>query len=151
MPRKRQQAAKPYQRRPGSKSGFVQLFYDLLGSEAFHDLTPKQKLLYVYCARESHGRAMADHGGDERLFYMNRALRVECHGLYAEGDKRGFERDMQALIEHGFVDCVQSNYKSRERNLYRLSARWNAWGQPSFSIPDEVMTTHMRLERSKRG
>lgn len=149
MPRKRRQTAKPYQARSGGKSGFIRLFYDLLDSEAFHDLTPKQQILLVFCIRESHGRAMADNGGDERLFYMNRALRVEKHGLYADTDKRGFERDMAALIEHGFVDCVQSNYRSRERNLYRLSARWNMWGQPAFSVPDSVKTTHMRLAESR--
>jgi len=147
--RKRKQGVKLWQRRAGGKTGFAQLYYDLLDSDAFHDLTARQKMLYVYSVRESHGRAAAENGADERLFYMNKALRSERHHLYATSDKRGFERDMAALIEHGLVDCVISGYKNRERNLYRLSARWHNWGSPSFSMPDDVLTTHMRLQRAK--
>ena len=138
MPRKRSTPRKVWQRRAGGSAQFAQIYHDLLDSPAFHSLSDKQKLLYVYCVRETHGDAMRDaQGQDERLFYMNAELRTR-HGLYAESDTRGFERDVAALIESGFVDCLESNYRTRTKNLYRLSGRWCQWGGPEFIFPEDA-------------
>ena len=151
---RKSQTRKPYQRRANSRAGFVPLYYDLLDSPAFHDLTPRQKVLYVYCARESHGRAMgeAENRGeakDETLFYMNKGLRSKVHEIYPESDTRCFREDMAALVEHGFVDCVQSGLEKRENNLFRLSGRWNHWGTSAFSVPKEIKTTYMLRQEQK--
>lgn len=154
MSRRKKQPPKSYQRRSNGSSHFIQLFDDLLDSKAFHSLSARQKILYVYCLRESHGTAMRDNApeggqGDERLFYMNRGLRVKVHELYSESDTRGFERDMGALVSVGLVDCVSSGYAAREKSVYRLSARWWHYGTRAFSLPDEVKTTHMLIEEDK--
>lgn len=145
---------KAHQRRPNSSTRFVQVYHDLLDSPAFQDLTAQQKTLYVYCILESHGKAMVENQKtrlDERLFYMNKQLYVHVHKLYSEKDTRGFNRDMAALITHGLIDCVESNYKRRKKNLYRLSQRWHNWGTDAFEMPEEVMTNHMRIARAKRN
>ena len=152
MARKRKQPVKSWQRRPTASGHFQLLYDDLLDSPAFHDLSPKQKVLLIYCIRESHGAAMRENApeggkGDERMFYMNRALRIH-HGLYAESDTRGFRRDMSALISHGFVDCLRSGYERRERSIFRLSARWNIWGTSDFTVPDNVRLGHIALGES---
>lgn len=151
---RRKQPVKSWQRRPKGKSGFTPLFYDLLDSEAFTSLTAKQQSLYVFCCRESHGSAMRDNAvgggeGDERLFYMNRGLYVTKYQLYGANDKRGFARDMAALIGHGLVDCVSSGLATRERNVYRLSSRWHHYGTSAFSMPDSLKSTHMLIEEDK--
>ena len=153
MPR-RKQPVKSWQRRPKGKSGFAAMYYDLLDSEAYTSLTAKQKTLYLYCCRESHGAAMRDNAidggeGDERLFYMNRGLYTTKYRLYGQSDKRGFARDMAALIAHGLVDCVSSGLATRERNLYRLSSRWHHYGTPAFSMPDGLKSTHMLIEEHR--
>lgn len=151
MGRKKGCSSKPYQRRATGATGFACLYYDLLDSAAFHDLAPRQKVLYVYCVRESHGRAMRDSASmDESLFYMNAGLRSKYHELYSPNDTRCFERDMSALIMHGFIDCLQSNFKSREKNVYCLSSRWHKWGTDAFEVPDSVMTNHMKIERGRK-
>ncbi len=148
MARKRKQVVNGWQRRPQGSKHFLQVYDDLLDSASFHDLTARQVRLYLYCVRESHGAAMRDNAknggtGDQRLFYMNQSLRTDVHELYPKSDTRGFERDMQSLIEHGFVDCVKSGYAGREKSVYRLSARWHEWGLPGYEVPDSVKTVHM--------
>ena len=151
-PKNRKQAREPYQRRANSSSRFVRLFHDMLDSVAFHELTAKQKELYVYCLREAHGKATADDPNhDETLFYMNRAQAVDVHGLYSKKDFRGLRRDMAALVSHGFVDVVRNGYATREKTLYRLSGRWNNWGSEAFSMPESVKSTHMLIEQLKGG
>ena len=149
---RKKQSYRPYQRRANAdKTGFARLFYDLLDDPAFRDLTPRQRLLYVYCVRESHNDNTMTEGKpfDESLFLMNRAKRKE-HGVYGATDTRQFERDMSELIRHGFVDAVSSGYATKKPNIYRLSARWHNWGTPSFSMPESAMSTHMLIERSKQ-
>ena len=151
MSRKKSPPRKPYQRRQGSSNQFVALYYDLLDSDAWRSLTPMQQRLYVICCRESHNTKTTPEGGtfDERLFFMNKALRTTVHRLYPPSDTRRFKHDMAQLIATGFCDCVQSNYKSREPNLYRLSARWGAWGTDKFELPESVMTNYMKRCQSK--
>ena len=154
MSRRKKQPVKSYQRRSNGSSHFVQVFDDLLDSKAFHALSARQKALYLYCLRESHGAAMRDNApeggqGDERLFYMNKAVRTEVHELYAKSDTRGFERDMAALVAVGLVDCVTSGYEKREKTVYRLSSRWWHYGTRAFSLPKEVKTTHMLIVEDK--
>lgn len=154
MGRRKKQPPKPYQRRPHGSSHFMQLYDDLLDSKAYHALSARQKVLYLYCVRESHGQAMRDNApeggmGDERLFYMNRALRVEVHELYAKSDTRGFERDMAALVSVGLVDCVTSGYAAREKSVYRLSSRWHHYGTRAYSLPESCKTLHMKIAEDK--
>ena len=151
MPRRKQQPRKPYQRRAGSSNQFIAIYYDLIDSEAWRSLSPMQQRLYIVCVRESHNAKTTPEGGtfDERLFFMNKALRTTVHKLYPPSDTRRFKHDMAKLIEVGFVDCVHSNYKSREPNLYRLSARWGAWGTDSHELPDDVMTNYMLRQRTE--
>ena len=154
MPRRRKSkhTFEPYEKSPNGANAFVRLCFEMLDSPAFHDLTASQKALYLYCLRESHGSATRDDANhDVALFYMNHALRTKVHGLYSAGDTRGFDRDMAALIEHGFVDCVKSGYKSRDKNIYRLSSRWLHWNTKAFSLPNNVMTTNMLRKRAQEA
>lgn len=154
MPRRKKQPPKPFQRRPSGSRHFIQLYDDVLDSKAFHSLSARQKVLYVYCVRESYGAAMRDSAkgsakGNPALFYMNKALRTEVHELYAKSDTRCFERDMAALVGAGLVDCVRSGYERREKTVYRLSSRWWHFGTCAYSLPDSVKTTHQLIEEGK--
>lgn len=147
---RKKQTYQPHQRRPNSSVAFVQVFHDMLDSPAFHDLTAKQVQLFLYCLRETHGRATADDPQhDTARFYFNRHLQTVVHELYAPSDYRGFERDMQSLIEHGFCDMVSSGYATKEKNVYRLSSRWHHWGSKAFSMPESCMSTHQKIARRK--
>lgn len=159
---RRSSTTKLWLQRPGSKKNFVQLYHDMLDSPAFHDLSGSQAKLFLYCRREAFGRAQSDYesgnieglsfsGESSRLFYLNEALVKKQHKLYNANDKRGFRRDMEALVSHGFVDVVLNRAVSHKPNVYALSTRWTKWGTEEFSTPDSVKTTHMlNLERDAK-
>lgn len=149
MARKNKPSYKPWQRRRFSSNKFTPIFADLWTSDAFTSLTDKQQALYIDCTLESYGLASNDTGRGEEFFYMNGGLRSDKYKRYPRSDSRCFERDIEALIEHGFVDCVQSGFNTRQKNLYKLSDRWHKWGMPDFKVPDDVKTRHMK--RSERG
>lgn len=136
---------------------FFRVHTDMLESPAYKDLSPMQKILLIHCKNEAHGRAQADEKkrtgkpAAESLFYMNRGLYVSKFNLYSEGNYKGFRRDMAALIEHGFVDCVRSGYSERTQSLYRLSGRWKSYGSSGYKVPEEVKTNFMRGDNYRAG
>ena len=147
---RRVRGGRPWQCTGQKRDKFVQLYMSRLLSPACRDLTDKQLRLLLCCELEAHGAASKANNPDDgsapydaSLFYMNRRLYVDRYGLYGKNDRRGFQRDMAALIEHGFVDCVKSGYAEKVKNLYRLSQRWRQWGTESFKMPESAKTTHM--------
>lgn len=131
--------------------GYVSIYRDLLLSNAYMTLTPKQKALYTACVSETHGNATKEHAiatggtGDTRLFFMNRQLYVDKYGLYAPTDRRGPRRDLAALVDHGLIDCVYQGFAAKEKNTYRLSSRWQDYGKPGYKVPDSVKTLHQQI------
>ena len=88
---------------------------------------------------------------DPAYFTFNKAKwqKDGLYGLYSNSGQ--FYRDIKALIEHGFIDCVQSGYSTRTKSLYKFSTRWQLWGTENFTVPTSVMTTSMLRELNKEG
>jgi len=164
MSRKKTKRTVPYHaRRPGcTSSQHVEIFFDMLDSPAFHDLTRSQVALFLYCKRSTHGSATRDYyeGRFEgkltltepeavSIFYMNFAQVSKTYELYPESSKRCFRDDMAALIEHGFVDTILNGSGQRKKIVYMLSSRWHKWGTPDFEVPERCMTEHMARARRK--
>ena len=116
-------------KRKGRRQSYCPIYTNLLTSPAYIDLTSAQKALYIAC----RDREMYPHpqetgtAADDRLFYMNRALYVKTYRLYAENNKRGFFRDIKALISHGFISVYRSGKTTRTKNIYSYSSRWKEW------------------------
>ena len=72
---------------------------------------------------------------------MNRYKFVEKYKLYSDGNRKAFHTDMDALIEHGFIDCVISGKQARMKSLYKYSDRWKKWGTPEYVITPNHRTT----------
>ena len=127
------------------------LYRDLLLSDAYMSLTPKQKALFTCCVAESHGGATKDHAiatggtGDTLLLYMNKSLYTTKYQLYKANDKRGPRRDLAALINAGLIDCVHQGFAEKSKNVYRLSSRWQDYGKPDYRVPNNCKTLHMLI------
>lgn len=67
--------------------------------------------------------------------------------LYKVGSARLFYEDMEQLILKGLVDCVHPGKLTKTKNVYRLSDRWQRFGQDDYTVPLDVMTTQMRRQR----
>jgi hypothetical protein len=89
---------------------------DLLMSQAWHNLTLKQKELYLYCVAESKDNC--------EYFEFNKSKWNSIYGLYTDSGQRHFYKDMKALVENGFVEIVKSGKTTREKNIYRCIDRW---------------------------
>ena len=150
MGRRRKKTPVPSCYSANPSTGFVSLYRDLILSDAYMALTPKQQSLYICCCAETHGNACADHAKatgitDPRLFYMNKELYTNKYKLYAPTDRRGPRRDLAALVNVGLIDTVHLGFASKERNTYRLSSRWQNYGKEGYVVPNSSKTLHMLI------
>ena len=101
------------------------IYRSMLLHPACKDLTASQFRLYVYCKSELYGKNRHDLDGfpayvreDPAYFTFNKAKwqKDGLYGLYSNSGQ--FYRDIKALIEHGFIDCVQSGSVVGNRKLH---------------------------------
>lgn len=109
------------------------IYESLLTSEAFKNLTVKQRLLYIYCKSQYYGHRKPEkdfpdiddfQGAD--LFYLNWAS-VQKYGLYTKTMHSNFYKDMGQLITHGFISRVSSGKHSKSKTIYKFSSGWHTW------------------------
>ncbi len=102
------------------------IFESMLRSPAYMNLTDKQRCLYVVCKAQFFGKRKPskDFGNgvfDDQCFYLNWES-VQHYGLYKH--HANFYKDINMLIEAGFIDRVASGAGKREKSVYRYSDRW---------------------------
>lgn len=146
----------PYQKKPFESTGIsndvsANVYISMLTSPAWLNLTAQQKTLYIYCKLQLYAEKRKPTD-DPATFTMNQAKWSGKYKLYQTNNFKGFSRDMTALIEHGFVACVESGAYTRTRSIYRLSSMWQKWGTEAFEISPSEMTLSMtRKRRAERG
>lgn len=99
---------KPYEKKQFESTGTssdtsANIYMSMLMSKAWTQLTAAQKTLYLYCKAQYYAEKKKPDG-DSLCFTMNQAKWQGLYGLYTTANKRGFYRDMNALIEYGFID-----------------------------------------------
>lgn len=114
----------------------TRIFESMLLADAFADLTSKQKILYIYCKAQWFGKkkpkddeVLKDLGlfQDDDCFYF--PLRTAtAYGLYNKSTHSNFYKDMQALIDHGFIERVSAG-RFKQKSIYRYSDRWKTWNE----------------------
>lgn len=106
-------------RKPGSPAAtgekYVGITLTMIQSEAWQNLTGKAVKLYLAMRLQYNGE-------NENGFYFNRALYQKHFKLYSNGTQ--FNKDLQRLIDNGFIDCKERNWTTRTKNLYAFSDRW---------------------------
>lgn len=127
------------QGRTKRSEAFASIYHSMLTSPAYMDLTHRQRDLYTYCKLQYYGESPT--GSPE--FTMNRCKWNERYRLYSEGNSNAFYKDMEALINHGFVDCIFQGGAVKKKNRYRLSDRWRDFGTDKFKMPPQCMTAAM--------
>lgn len=102
---------------------FVRLTDNMLKSAAWANLTLRQQGLYLYCkAKYKHQKPV---GGviveaDIKNFII---ARDEILRLY--GSPSTFAKDRDALIENGFIVCVENGRTSWTPNVYAFTDGWH--------------------------
>ena len=133
---------------PTKKSGgkvkdvSANIYISMLQSQAWHNLTYKQKELYLYCKAQYYGESKSknehltakekeceENIDISKRFTMNKSKWCEIYGLYTESTQRHFYTDMKALIQNGFVKALEKGKRSRTKNIYEFSDKWREQGK----------------------
>lgn len=102
------------------------IYLSMLVHPNFLALNPKQKTLYLYCKAQYYGQSgkKSADATDQTKFYFNRELWQNEYKLYNKGNERAFYKDIQALIDYGFIRKIESGKCTRTKNIYQLSSEW---------------------------
>ena len=112
--------------------------YSMLISPAFKDLTPRQRMLYIYAKTQYFGaksRPKSDYPDIEeyktdngrKYFYLNHFLLSNVFGLYPKSNTRDLYADTNKLIEHGFIKQVSNGKINQKRSIFTYSDEWKEW------------------------
>ena len=124
------------------------IYESMLKSDAWFDLTATQKVLFLVCKAQYYCQKKKPDGNRFR-FTMNRNKWLNEYKLYSEGNQAGFYRDMEALIEKGFIKCEFCGAFTRTRNIYEYSDKWRLYKTPEFMILPTEMTLRMQRKLKK--
>lgn len=118
------------------------IYISMLMSKAWHNLTEKQKELYLYCKAQYYAekktnsehltiqeKELKTNASIEMRFTMNKSKWCDIYGIYSENGKRHFYKDIQALVDNGFIDIIQNGKTNRTKNIYEFSDKWATLGQ----------------------
>jgi hypothetical protein len=117
------------------------IYLSMLMSQAWHDLSLKQKELYLYCKAQYFGeqKKESEHKTNNEIqqeinanlsirFTMNKSKWCEIYHLYSDSGQRHFYKDMKSLVDNGFIKVVESGKTSRTKNIYEFSDKWREKG-----------------------
>lgn len=124
---------KAFESSGASKDTSANIYESMLKSAAFMDLTPRQRLLYVYCKAQFYGKRKPGKDfpdieqlqGDD-LFYFPMQTAVD-YGLYTRNNHKNFYRDMKELEKHGFIKTVINGKIHKTKSVYQYSGNWKFW------------------------
>ena len=117
------------------------IYLSMLLSQSWHELSLKQKELYLYCKAQYYGEKKSENehktnneiqkGIDANLsirFTMNKSKWCEIYHIYSSNAQRHFYEDMKVLAEKGFISVVENGKQSRTKNIYEFSDKWREKG-----------------------
>ena len=126
------------------------IYLSMLTSPAFMDLSNGQKVLYLYCKSQYYAEKKHPIPEMRESFTMNQSKWSGLFKLYKKNNASGFYRDMEALINHGFIICVECGANTRTKSIYAFSPNWQKYGTEDFHVDINNMTSSMqRKEREK--
>lgn len=149
MSRKR----RTYQKKPFESTGTSSdvsgnIYVSMQLSKAWMTLTANQKVLYLVCKTQLYAEKQKPND-DPLSFTMNQSKWCGLYHLYEKSNAKGFYRDMTALIEKGFVTCVECGAITRTKSIYRLSSMWQKYGTKEFQIAPTDKTLAMQRKEKK--
>ena len=119
-------------------------------SAAWKELTAKQRDLYSCCKAQFYAEKRKPND-NPLAFTMNQSKWCSLYGLYTKSNHMAFYRDMTALIEKGFIICVECGNITRTKSIYAFSDKWQRYGTEAFEVLPNEMTSSMlkKLRKEK--
>lgn len=140
--RKKKYQPKPFESDGNHSDTSANIYESMMKSDAWLDLTATQKVLYMTCKSQYY--AEKNHPeNDPTQFTMPQKKWADTYKLYRKDNAKGFIRDISALIEHGFITCVNKGAMTYTKNVYQYSSMWRKYGTTEFSVTDNNRTIAM--------
>ncbi len=118
---------------------YTKVCNDMMESTAWNALDLRQRGLYLqlkakYTQKVSNGNIISDNAENISI------PKSEATSLY--GNLKTFRKDMDKLIECGFIKMVQCGWNTRTVNIYGFSERWKEYGMSGYNVPENEKRTH---------
>lgn len=109
---------------------FTKICRDMQKSEAWKQLKPRQIGLYFLLKSKFTVNSKTLETNAENISFTTK----EAIKLY--GDLRTFRKDLDILIDLGFIKQIMSGVPRMEASIYGFSDKWKDYGTDKFHIPD---------------
>lgn len=119
------------------------IYESMLLSPSWHDLSSMQRVLYLCCKSQLYSEYKKPIENNRKSFTMNRYKWLEKYKIYTDANAGSFYKDMEALINHGFIKCIWSGAIARQKSIYEFSDKWQIWDTPQFKVNINEMTSRM--------
>lgn len=120
------------------KKGFIKIHRDMVMSKAWKKLTTRQVGLYFIFK----SKFTINHGDSNKDNIM---LTTKEISPYYKGNMEAFRKDVDTLIEYGFIRQISSGYINKTPSIYGFSNKWSLYGTKDFKIQDN----ERRYKRTK--
>lgn len=148
--RKKQYEKKPFESTGISSDTSANIYISMLMSSAWKMLTAQQKTLYLYCKAQYYAEKKKPEDNRE-YFTMNQSKWCSLYEIYKKNNAAAFYRDMAALIEYGFIKCVECGNTTRTKSIYAYSSMWQYYGTEKFNVSFSDMTSAMIRKRRNKS
>lgn len=145
---KKKYCKKSFESNGSNSDTSANIYISMMLSLAWLALTKQQQVLYLACKGQYYGEKKKPYN-NPLYFTMNRSKWHHMYKLYSLSNSAGFYRDMSALIEHGFIICIESGASTRTKNIYAFSDKWQNYGEPYYKVDckDRTLSAQRRYER----
>lgn len=112
---------------------FMMLYFDMLDSEAWQELTAHEIQLYLYMLRKYQRKVTKGqiwNSNKDNISIPKKEYRELMH-------QSTFEKSIDHLIELGFILLIENRYKTRQCHIYGFCDMWQKYGTKDFHIKPE--------------
>jgi len=147
---KKRYEKKPFESSCSSSDTSANIYESMLLSPAWLELKASPKALYVACKSQYYAEKTKPNSNNCQ-FTMNKYKWCDKYKLYTNANSSSFYRDMSALIEKGFIKCIECGFVTRTKSIYQFSDKWQIYGKEGFCILPNEMTVFMQRKANKKN
>ena len=108
---------------------FTKITDSMMDSQAWQTLEPSQMGLYLLFKRKFTRYKSGDDNRQNISFPHSEYKKIRTYS-----NQRTFWRDLDALIDCGFIEVIASGRTTRKATIYGFSDNWKKFGTPDFAV-----------------
>lgn len=124
---------KSFESQQNSSDVSANIYVSMLMSDAWKALTDGAKVLYLYCKAQYYAEKKKPKPQStnptklteeqlNRCFTMNKSKWKDLYEITSNPNQ--FSKNMQMLIDYGFIELIENGKITRTKSIYMLSDKW---------------------------